>query len=138
VGAGPNTPQRLVKHTKPVLASADGMAGKAICAAVGGPRTIGCVWMNRYEAAGRDAMVADRPRSGRPRQLDATAEARIVAKTLDEAPPDGGTPWSTRLMAKETGCDTIRLDGVNHIDSRESPQNERHPGIRPLVCRTSC
>lgn len=58
---------------------------------------------------GRDGLAADRPRSGRPPQLDATEEARIVAKTLDEAPPDGGTHWSTRSMAKATGWDQATI-----------------------------
>jgi transposase len=47
--------------------------------------------------------MTDRPRSGRPRRIVATEEARIVAKTLNDPPPDGGTHWSTRLMARETG-----------------------------------
>jgi transposase len=106
---GRTTPQRLVERAKIVLASADGMGGEAICAAVGVSRPTVSLWLNRYEAEGRDALVADRPRSGRPRQLDATEEARIVAKTLDEAPPDGGTHWSTRAMAKETGWDQATI-----------------------------
>src|SRR5665213_4266039 len=96
---GRTTPQRVVERARIVLASADGLAGDAICRAVGVSRPTVSLWLNRYEADGRDGLVADRPRSGRPRQLDATEEARIVAKTLNEAPPDGGTHWSTRLMA---------------------------------------
>src|ERR1035437_4460459 len=106
---GRTTPQRLVESAKIALASADGMAGEAICTAVGVSRSTVSLWLNRYEAEGRDALMADRPRSGRPRQLDAIEEARIVAKTLDEAPPDGGTHWSTRVMAKETGWDQATI-----------------------------
>lgn len=94
------TPQRVVERAKIVLASADGMAGDAICAAVGVSRPTVSLWLNRYETEGREALVADRPRSGRPRQLDAAEEARIVAKILNDAPPDGGTHWSTRTMAR--------------------------------------
>ena len=32
-----------------------------------------------------------------------------MAKTLDEAPPDGGTHWSTRVMAKATGWDQATI-----------------------------
>ena len=63
---GRTTPQRLVERAKIVLASADGLAGEAICAAVGVSRPTVSLWLNRYEAEGRDALVADRPRSGRP------------------------------------------------------------------------
>ena len=106
---GRTPPQRVVERAKIVLASADGMAGEAICTTVGVSRPTVSLWLNRYEAEGRAALVADRPRSGRPRQLDATEEARIVAKTLNEAPPDSGTHWSTRVMAKETGWDQATI-----------------------------
>jgi transposase len=100
---GRTTARRVVERARIVLASADGLAGEAICAAVGVSRPTVGLWLNRYEAEGRDGLVADRPRSGRPRQLDATEEERIIAKTLQDTPPDGGTHWSTRLMADETG-----------------------------------
>ena len=100
---GRTTPQRVMERARIVLASADGVAGAAICRTVGVARPTVSLWLNRYEADGLEGLVADRPRSGRPRQLDASEEARIVAKTLNDAPPDGGTHWSTRLMAKETG-----------------------------------
>lgn len=103
------TPQRVVERARIVLASADGVAGDAICTTVGVSRPTVSLWLNRYEAEGRAALAADRPRSGRPRQLDATEEARIVAKTLDEAPPDGGTHWSTRVMAQATGWDQATI-----------------------------
>lgn len=100
---GRTTPRRLAERARIVLASADGLSGEAIGTAIGVSRPTVSLWLNRYEAEGRDALVADRPRSGRPRQLDATEEEQIVAKTLKAPPPDGGTHWSTRLMAKETG-----------------------------------
>ena len=100
---GRTTPQRVVERARIVLASADGVAGDAICAVVGVSRPTVSLWLNRYDADGRDGLVADRPRSGRPRQLDAAEEERIVAKTLQEPPPDGGTHWSTRAMATATG-----------------------------------
>jgi transposase len=103
------TPQRVVERARIVLASADGVAGDAICTTVGVSRPTVSLWLNRYEAEGRDALAADRPRSGRPRDLDAAEEARIVAKTLNEAPPDGGTHWSTRGMAAATGWDQATI-----------------------------
>ena len=100
---GRTTARRLVERARIVLASADGLSGDAICAAVGVSRPTVGLWLNRYEAEGRDGLVADRPRSGRPRELDGTEEERIIVKTLQAPPPDGGTHWSTRLMAQETG-----------------------------------
>jgi transposase len=100
---GRTTPRRVVERARIVLASADGEPGEAICAAVGVSRPTVTRWLDRYAAEGLPGLLADRPRSGRPKQISATEEARIVAKTLNEAPPDGGTHWSTRLMARATG-----------------------------------
>lgn len=96
------TPQRVVERAKIVLASADGLSGSAICAAVGVSRPTVTQWLDRYEAEGIDALHQDRPRSGRPRRITPDDEAEIVRKTLEEKPPNA-THWSCRLMAEEVG-----------------------------------
>ncbi len=57
-------------------------------------------WRGRYLEGGL-AGLDDRPRSGRPRRVDA---AQIVVRTL-EGPPErlGVTHWSSRLLAKALG-----------------------------------
>jgi transposase len=97
------TPQRVVERARIVLASATGASGAAICHRLGVSRPTVGRWLDRYEAEGLAGLLADRPRPGRPKQITAVAEARIIAKTLKERPPDGGTHWSTRLMAQTTG-----------------------------------
>ena len=96
------TPQRVVERAKIVLASADGLSGSAICTAVGVSRPTVTQWLDRYEAKGIDALLQDRPRSGRPRRITPDDEAEIVRKTLEEEPPNA-THWSCRLMAEEVG-----------------------------------
>jgi transposase len=96
------TPQRVVERAKVVLASADGISGNQICAQIGVSRVSVVRWLDRYDAEGIDAVVGDRPRSGRPRQITPAVEAEIVRRTLHEEPPSG-THWSCRLMAKEVG-----------------------------------
>jgi transposase len=93
----------VVERARIVLASATGLSGEAICAQVGVSRPTVTLWLDRYEAGGRAALETDRPRSGRPKRVSPEREAAIVKKTLEEAPPDGGTHWSTRLMARATG-----------------------------------
>jgi transposase len=97
------TPRRLVERARIVLASAAGLSGNAICAAVGVSRPTVTTWLDRYEAGGRAALEADRPRSGRPRRVTQEREAEIVKQTLEHSPPDGGTHWSTRLMGQKAG-----------------------------------
>jgi len=96
------TAQRMVERAQIVLASAAGDAGKTICAQVGVSRPTVTRWLNRYDAEGMAGLTTDRPRAGRPRRMTAAAEAAIVARTLETAPPSG-THWSTRVMGQATG-----------------------------------
>ena len=110
------TPHRVVERTRIILASAGGEAGNAICAKLGMittseiarlcgvSRPTVTLWLDRYEAEGLTGIMADRPRSGRPKRLSPADEAEIVHRTLHTSPPaDVGTHWSTRLMAEVTG-----------------------------------
>ena len=96
------TPQRVVERAEIVLSSAEGISGLMICAQVGVSRPTVTQWLDRYEADGMEALLGDRPRSGRPRRITAADEAEIIRKTLHEKPNDA-THWSCRLMAKEAG-----------------------------------
>ncbi len=96
------TPQRTVERVKIVLAAYAGRSGSAICAELGVSRPTVGRWLDRYEAAGVAGLLADQPRSGRPRRVIPAVEAAIVEKTLHTAPLSG-THWSTRRMAAATG-----------------------------------
>lgn len=109
---GRTTPRRLVERAQIVLLSADGTSGDAICEIVGVARPTVSRWLDRYAADGVAGLEADRPRSGRPRQITPKDEARIIARTLTEAPPDGGTHWSTRLMARVAGVHQTTISRV--------------------------
>lgn len=97
------TPQRVVERARIVLASADGHSGNEICTMVDVSRPTVTRWLDRYEEDGLEAIVEDRPRPGRPREISSTVEAEIVRKTLEETPPDEATHWSTRLMGAGMG-----------------------------------
>jgi transposase len=97
------TEHRMVERARIVLASADGQSGNEICAALGVSRPTVSRWLNRYATEGIPGLRADKPRSGRPKVIDAAQEAAIIAKTLEEAPPDGGTHWTGRVMGKAVG-----------------------------------
>ena len=97
------TPRRVVERAQIVLASAKGLSGDAICTMLRISRPTVSRWLNRYAAEGAAGLQRDRPRSGRPKRITATQEAKIVDMTLRTAPPDGGTHWSTRGMAAHAG-----------------------------------
>ena len=104
--------RRLVERAAIVLASADGVSGSAICARVGVSRPTVLLWLDRYDAEGAAGLQTDRPRSGRPKVLTPEREAAIVDATLHQRPPDGGTHWSTRLMAKHAGVHQTTISRI--------------------------
>ena len=108
VNARPS-PRRLVERASIVLASADGEPGDVICNRVGVSRPTVILWLDRYDAEGAAGLAMDRPRSGRPRTITPEHEAAIIDATLHEAPPDGGTHWSTRLMARHVGVHQMTI-----------------------------
>lgn len=93
----------MAERARIVLASAAGQSGFAIGAQLQLSRPTVSRWLDRYAADGVAGLMADKPRSGRPKQVDAAQAAAIVRRTLHEPPPDGGTHWSGRLMAKTIG-----------------------------------
>jgi putative transposase len=52
----------------------------------------------RYEAEGLQAALTDKPRSGRPVEIDGAQRAKITALACSDA-PDGHARWTLRLLA---------------------------------------
>src|SRR5215212_10476790 len=59
-------------------------------------------WRARF-VADRLAGLSDDDRPGRPRTITDAQVEQVVTATLEQAPPDAGTHWSTRMMAARTG-----------------------------------
>jgi transposase len=84
-----------------VLLAADGRGSRAIARGVGCARGVVSKWRLRF-ARDRLAGLADRPRSGKPKTYDATADRRILA-VLDRPPPEGFARWTAPRIAKDLG-----------------------------------
>lgn len=56
------------------------------------------LWRSCYETDGLAGLFADRPRSGRHKQIPAAKEASIVEATTKTVPKDA-THWNVRAMA---------------------------------------
>jgi transposase len=96
----PSMPAGLVMRAKIVLAAAEGARTGEIVQRVGVSKPTVIAWRNRYLAEGIGGLD-DRPKAGRPRQIDDVA---IVQATLDPPPERlGVTHWSTRLLAAHLG-----------------------------------
>ena len=88
-----------------VLATAEGLENKAIVERVGADANTVGEWRRRFAALGLDGLH-DEPRSGAPRTIGDEEIAAIIARTLEETPPDG-THWSLRSMARASGAAPI-------------------------------
>ncbi len=87
----------LAQRARIVLLAADGVSNTEIASRTGVSRPTVICWRGRYEESGLEGL-ADRPRSGRPRELDHQA---IVSATLVPPPAKFAvTHWSSRLLAK--------------------------------------
>jgi transposase len=98
----PKSAQALALRAKIVLACAGGATNTAVATELSvTPQMVG-KWRSRFVAE-RLAGLSDEPRAGRPRTVSDEQVERVVTATLEQAPPDGGTHWSTRMMAAQVG-----------------------------------
>ena len=74
-------------------------------------------WAKKYKESGLD-FLKDKPRCGRPIEIDALTCAKITALACTNA-PEGYAKWTVRLLAKKTielgYCDEISKTTVGDI-----------------------
>lgn len=100
----------LARRARVVLACAEGRDNTTVARRVRMSPTTVCKWRARFVNA-RVAGLFDEPRPGAPRQIpDAKIEA-VIVRTL-ETTPRGATHWSTREMARATGCSHMTISRV--------------------------
>lgn len=97
----PKTAQGMAMRARIVLAAADGWTNTDIAEDLGVSRPTVGKWRRRFVEMGLDGLV-DTPRPGAPRQVGDEEVERVIARTLEETPPNA-THWSTRSMADATG-----------------------------------
>src|SRR3954452_8060143 len=98
----PTSAQALALRAKLVLACAEGATNKDVAAEFSVTAQMVGKWRARF-VADRLAGLSDDDRPGRPRTITDTQVEQVVTATLEQAPPDAGTHWSTRMMAAHTG-----------------------------------
>jgi transposase len=105
------TAQALALRCKIVLACADGATNKAVAERLGiWPQTV-TKWRGRF-VHDRLEGLADEPRPGRPRTIADEQVEQVITKTLEEAPPNNDTHWSTRSMARATGMSQTAISRI--------------------------
>lgn len=84
----PKTAQVLALRSRIVLACADGAWNAEVAAMLGVSWPTVTKWRGRF-AADRLEGLADEPRPGAPRKVTDAQVEQVIAKTLEEAPPNG-------------------------------------------------
>ena len=95
-------PHGLVRRAQIVLACAEGEANASIARRLRlNSHTVG-KWRKRYRLQGLEGLH-DELRSGQPRTHEDERVAEVINMALQSNPPDGGTHWSVRTLAGQTG-----------------------------------
>ncbi|MEP7026327.1 MAG: helix-turn-helix domain-containing protein, partial [Actinomycetota bacterium] len=105
----PATPAGLAQRARIVLLAADGLGTSEIVRLIGVSKPTVIMWKRRYAAEGIGGLQ-DRPKPGRPRQVD---DAAIVLRTLRPPPGrPGSARWSSRQLAAELGVSNVTVADV--------------------------
>jgi transposase len=101
----------LAQRCRIVLACAQGLTNVAVAARVGVSVPTVRRWRGRFAERRLDGLL-DEPRPGQPRKITDEKVEEAIVKTLETAPPDGGTHWSTRQMAAATGLNQTAVSRI--------------------------
>lgn len=115
IGRQRSTPRGIVLRINIILGAAEGTANRVLARKLSTSVPTVLLWRKRYERAGVPGILADLPRSGRPKQITAEQEAAIVEATMKTTPKDA-TPWSIRAMAatQKVSAATIQRIWAKH------------------------
>lgn len=107
---GRKTAQALALRARIVLRAGNGDSTGYIADELGITESTVSKWRTRFAKHRLDG-ICDAPRSGRPRSISDEEVAEIIKRTI-QTKPKGGTHWSTRMMAKETGVSQTTIGRV--------------------------
>ena len=71
-------------------------------------------WATNYQTQ-HLSLLADKPRSGRPLEIDGAQQAKLTALACSQA-PDGRSQWSLRLLANKA----VELDYCEHLSHNQA------------------
>ncbi|MEY9854903.1 AcrR family transcriptional regulator/transposase [Catenulispora sp. GAS73] len=101
-----------------VLACAEGRENTEIAEELGIDRDAVSKWRNRFMREGLDGL-SDRPRPGRPPEIDADRVARVRA-AASQPPPEGAVRWTDAALAERTGLSRASVGRIRRGAGSES------------------
>jgi transposase len=105
------TAQALAQRSRIILACTEGGSNSAVAAELGVSRDMVSKWRSRFLASRLEGLT-DEPRPGRPRTISDEQVEAVVTATLEQAPPNGDTHWSTRAMARSAGLNQTAVSRI--------------------------
>src|SRR5437763_222108 len=103
--------QALALRSKIVLACVDGRDNKEVAADLGCHQVTVGKWRSRFTERRLDGL-SDEDRPGRPRVITDGKVEEVIVRTLEEAPPDKDSHWSTRSMARTAGMSQTAVSRI--------------------------
>jgi putative transposase len=104
---------RMYKRALALLELDRGKTYTSVAQMVSVSKSVVSKWAKNYEKIGL-LCLKDKPRSGRPVEIDGASRAKITALACSDA-PEGYGQWSLRLLAEKA----IELEYCEHISHTE-------------------
>lgn len=115
-------PVRIYKRAVALLELDRGKTYTSTAQTVGVSQQTVSTWAKKYSQEGL-LCLQDKPRSGRPIEIDGATRAKITALACSEA-PEGYSRWTLRLLAEKAveldSCDSISHTQVANILKKTS------------------
>jgi DDE superfamily endonuclease/Homeodomain-like domain len=107
-----NSPQKHVWRARIMLATADGCGTAAVMRLAGVSKPSVWRWQERFMSEGIDGLLRDKTRPARIPPVPKGVVEAVVARTLDEAPPDEATHWTAPAMAAASGLSASSVQRI--------------------------
>ncbi len=109
-------PHRMVVQARALLLAADGVATNEVARRCGVTDDSVRAWRRRFAETGVEGVGVIAKGRGRRSWLPEGTVAEVVRVTLEEAPDDGSTHWTTRMLARRFGIgkDTVARIWADH------------------------
>lgn len=106
-------PAKTYKRALALLELDRGSTFKNVARIVGVTHQTASTWAQKYGECGL-GFLSDKPRSGRPQEIDGMTRAQITALACSDA-PQGHGQWTLRLLA-EKAVELEYIDAISHTE----------------------
>jgi len=106
-------PAKMYKRAMALLELDRGSTFTNVAQIVGVTIQTASTWAQKYGENGLE-LLTDRPRSGRPKEIDGITCAQITALACSDA-PEGHSQWTLRLLAEKV-VELEYIDAISHTE----------------------